>query len=221
MKTVYLGQSDGWRPAGALWRLPATLVDMVVYCALCALFAIPVARRFDSSALWGGIDELARAASDPNWLGHASGIIGLWIALWWCYFVVGWGLLGATPGKWVFGLRIIDYRQRCPIGPARALLRLAAFIVSSVTFEWGHLMMLVRSDRRALHDILAGTRVVRKQRPAGRQAASEPEDTGSSDEDANTEGGEARSGEVESEEVQEARVYESRVRSKGVESFEW
>ena len=111
---------------------------------------------------------MAKAASDSVWLGHASSILGLWIALWWCYFVVGWGLLGATPGKWAFGLRIMDYHQRCPIGPARALLRLAAYMVSSVTFEWGHLLMLIRSDRRTLHDVLAGTRVVRKSKRAKR-----------------------------------------------------
>jgi uncharacterized RDD family membrane protein YckC len=42
------------------------------------------------------------------------------------------------------------------------VLRLAAYCVSSVTFEWGHLLMLIRYDKRTLHDILAGTRVVRK-----------------------------------------------------------
>ena len=154
--------ADGWRPAGASYRLTATLLDMAMYCGLCVLLAIPVSQKFDWSAAWGGIDHLARATSDPQWLAHASGILGLWIALWWCYFVVGWGLLGATPGKWAVGLRITDYRQRFPIGPTRALLRLAAYCVSSMTFEWGHLLMLIRSDRRTLHDILAGTRVVRK-----------------------------------------------------------
>jgi uncharacterized RDD family membrane protein YckC len=164
--------ADGWRPAGASWRLVATLLDMALYCGLCALLAIPVSQKFDWSEAWGGIDHLARAASDQQWLTHASGVLGLWIALWWCYFVVGWGLLGATPGKWAVGLRITDYRQRYPIGPTRALLRLAAYCVSSVTFEWGHLLMLVRRDRRTLHDILAGTRVVRKSEPA---VAMEPE----------------------------------------------
>ena len=189
MKAALLSHGDGWRPAGALWRLPATLLDMALYCGLCALLALPVWRNFDSSALWGGIDDLARAASDPTWLGHASGIFGLWIALWWCYFVVGWGLLGATPGKWAFGLRITDYRQRCPIGPSRALLRLAAYMVSSVTFEWGHLLMLIRTDRRALHDILAGTRVVRRQGHKRRsQPATEPESPPESDADEEAEG---------------------------------
>jgi uncharacterized RDD family membrane protein YckC len=135
---------------------------MAVYCGLCMLLAIPVEQTFDWSALWGGIDAIARATTDRAWLDHASSVFGLCIALWWCYFVVGWGLLGATPGKWAMGLRIVDYRQRCPIGPARAVLRLAAYCVSSLTFEWGHLMILVRNDRRALHDVLAGTRVVRR-----------------------------------------------------------
>jgi uncharacterized RDD family membrane protein YckC len=164
--TRALYADEGWRPAGAFWRFLATLLDMALYCGLCTLIAVPVGQAFDWSALWGSIDEIANAAADQTWLGHASSILGLWIALWWCYFIVGWGLLGATPGKWAVGLRITDYRQRCPIGPARAALRLAAYCVSSMTFEWGHLVILVRTDRRALHDVLAGTRVVRKHRPA-------------------------------------------------------
>jgi uncharacterized RDD family membrane protein YckC len=162
MKTTYLGYGDGWLPAGAFWRLLATLLDIALYCGICTLLALPAGLSFDASALWGGIDDLARAVSDPIWSGHASGILGLWIALWWCYFIVSWGLLGASPGKWAFGLRIIDYHQRCPIGPARAALRLVAYAVSSITFEWGHVLIVLRQDRRALHDILAGTRVVRR-----------------------------------------------------------
>jgi uncharacterized RDD family membrane protein YckC len=156
------------------------VLDMAMYCGLCALLALPVSQKFDWGAVWGGIDQLASAASDPQWLAHASGILGLWIALWWCYFVVGWGLLGATPGKWAAGLRITDYRQRSPIGPSRALLRLAAYCVSSVTFEWGHLLMLIRFDRRTLHDILAGTRVVWRSRRAIR-VVPEPEEESESD----------------------------------------
>lgn len=158
--TRRLDAQDGWRPAGATRRLISVLLDMAMYCVLCLLLALPVGQRFEWSALWGGIDEFARAASNPAWLGHASGILGLWIALWISYFVVGWGLLGATPGMWALGLRVVDYRQRTPIGPTRAAMRLAAYCVSSLTFEWGHLMMMLRNDRRTLHDVLAGTRIV-------------------------------------------------------------
>ncbi len=169
-RTLYA--DEGWRPAGALCRFFATLLDMAIYCGLCMLLAIPVEQAFDWSTLWGGFDDIARATSDQAWLGHASSVFGLCIALWWCYFIVGWGLLGATPGKWAMGLRIVDYRQRCPIGPSRAMLRLAAYCVSSITFEWGHLMILIRNDRRALHDVLAGTRVVRQ---SGRPLPDDPE----------------------------------------------
>ena len=169
--TRVLYSDEGWVPAGAGRRGAATLIDMILYCGLCALLAIPVSRQFDWGAARGGIDNLARAISDNIWLAHASGILGLWIALWWCYFVVGWGLLGATPGKWAMGLRIMDYRQHCPIGPARAFLRLAAYCVSAVTLEWGHLLILIRTDRRALHDILAGTRVMRRSKRAVRTSS--------------------------------------------------
>ncbi len=169
---------EGWRPAGALRRLFATLLDMAVFCGLCMLLAIPIEQTFEWSALWGGFDDIARAASNREWLSHASSVLGFWIALWWCYFIVGWGLLGATPGKWAMGLRIVDYRQRCPIGPTRAMLRLAAYCVSSITFEWGHLMILFRNDRRALHDVLAGTRVVWKSTPSRRDLSETEEDPG-------------------------------------------
>jgi hypothetical protein len=66
--------------------------------------------------------------------------------------------------------------------------------VSSVTFEWGHLLILIRHDRRALHDILAGTRVVRRMKKAIRmdpepesESAPISEDEPDSDNDPNNE----------------------------------
>ena len=117
---------------------------------------------------------LAEVFSTHGWITHAAGILGLWIAFWWCYFAVGWGLLGATIGKWVFSLRIVDHRGRSPIGLSRAFLRLAAYSVSSVTLGMGHLLIALRPDRRALHDVLAGTWVVR--RPKTTQPAPTTED---------------------------------------------
>jgi hypothetical protein len=45
-------------------------------------------------------------------------------------------------------------------------------------FEWGHLVILLRTDRRALHDVLAGTRVVRKSKPSRRDRFKTQEDPG-------------------------------------------
>jgi uncharacterized RDD family membrane protein YckC len=159
----------GYRPAGVIRRLPATLVDMAVYCGFCALVAYPVARTIDWRAALTDHTLLMESVTDPGWLAHAAGILGLWIAMWWCYFAVGWGLSGATIGKWLFGLRVVDHRGRSPIGLSRAFLRLAAYSVSSVTLGMGHLLVVLRPDRRALHDVLAGTWVVRRTKEEQRE----------------------------------------------------
>jgi uncharacterized RDD family membrane protein YckC len=159
---------DDLQPAGLLSRLPATVVDMAVYCGICALLAYPAARNIDWTVATVDPALLLDSMSEPAWIGHAAGVIGLWIALWWCYFAVGWGLLGSTIGKRVFGIVIVDHQGRFPIGLSRAFLRLAAYSISSVTLGMGHLLIALRPDRRALHDVLAGTWVVRRKSLARR-----------------------------------------------------
>lgn len=154
--------------AGVFRRIVATLVDMAVFLGLSAALFVPVIRSVPD--LPPGEDILGTVSylsGDAVWLGHTSGILGLWIALWWCYFLVGWGLIGCTPGKCLLGLRVVDHRGRCPIGASRAALRLVAYMASSVTLVAGHLIAAARNDRRTLHDMLAGTRVVRWKNPPG------------------------------------------------------
>jgi uncharacterized RDD family membrane protein YckC len=165
------------RCAGAARRAVATLIDMLVFSGLSAAIVLPLASGIDWAARFSSLEDMTTALTNPAWLGHASGMLGIWIALWWSYFVVGWGLIGATPGKWLLGLRVVDYRGRHPIGAARAALRLVAYSVTSVTLGWGHLLIVFRRDHRGLHDILAGTRVVRATRVQGlgpRAQGSEP-----------------------------------------------
>jgi uncharacterized RDD family membrane protein YckC len=157
-------------PGGPVRRLIATLLDMLLFCAACAAIALPVARTVDWSTLPSDVDLISQILSDRSWVGRVGGVVGMCVALWWCYFVVGWGLLGATPGKWVAGLRVVDHRGRAPIGATRAVMRLFAYTVSSLTFGIGHLMLVFRSDRCALHDLLAGTRVVRRPKRPGRES---------------------------------------------------
>lgn len=150
--------------AGATRRAAATVLDMAIFCAASAAMAWPTIRSVDWTQAYVGIDVLAAELSDPTWSSHAASVAGLWIAFWWCYFAVGWGLAGATPGKWLVGLRVIDHRGGSPIGVPRALLRLVAYTMSSLTLGVGHTLVVLRRDHRALHDILAGTRVVSRRR---------------------------------------------------------
>ena len=150
------------RPAGFLRRLMATLIDMIAYCGVCALLAYPVSQNLDWELAVVDPAAFINTLTRPDLIAHAAGILGLWIALWWCYFAVSWGLVGATIGKQLVGVRIVDHRGRVPIGLSRAFLRLAAYSISSVSFGLGHILVALRPDHRALHDLLAGTWVVRR-----------------------------------------------------------
>jgi hypothetical protein len=69
---------------------------------------------------------------------------------------------GATPGKKLMGLTLTrpgTLDTRAPIGPARALLRLARITAGNVFFV-DLIVAFLHRDRRALHDIIADTIVV-------------------------------------------------------------
>jgi uncharacterized RDD family membrane protein YckC len=151
-----------WPPAGMTRRAMATVLDMIVFCGLSVALLLPVSSGVEWASLPADFDQVAKTVSNQSWISHATGVLGIWIAMWWCYFVVGWGLVGATPGKLVLGLRVVDHHDRYPIGLSRALLRLVTYILSSATLGMGHWLIVLRADKCALHDILAGTKVVRR-----------------------------------------------------------
>ena len=76
------------------------------------------------------------------------------------YFVLCHGTAGQTLGKRLLGARVLD-ESGAPIGYLWALGRSLATIVATVPFGIGFVMAGFRRDRRGLHDLLAGTRVVR------------------------------------------------------------
>lgn len=69
---------------------------------------------------------------------------------------------GQTIGKMATGIRVVSIDQdrvRVPLG--HAILRAAAYFVSALPAGLGFLPALVGADRRAIHDRLADTRVVK------------------------------------------------------------
>ena len=74
------------------------------------------------------------------------------------------GQFGATLGKLVIGARIVA-ADGSPLGFPRAFLRFLSTIVTQFTLGAGFLLTLIRPDRRALHDLLAGTRVIYRRQP--------------------------------------------------------
>ena len=72
------------------------------------------------------------------------------------------GLTGLTLGKWAAGLRIQRVDTGNP-GIGRALLRhFVGYPLSLITFGLGFLVAAVTVQGRGLHDMIAGTVVVRE-----------------------------------------------------------
>jgi uncharacterized RDD family membrane protein YckC len=130
------------RPAGFWRRAFAVLVDAAIVWML--LFVGDL-----GTAALGRWDLLARAF-DQTW----SLVIPA------AYFVLLHGSGGRTLGKALAGVRVVLASGE-PLGYGWALVRYAAWVLSVVTLGVGFLVAATRSDKRALHDLLAGTRVAR------------------------------------------------------------
>jgi uncharacterized RDD family membrane protein YckC len=68
-------------------------------------------------------------------------------------------LIGQTPGKALMGLRVVTLQGR-RLSPWRALLRIAAYLVSGLPLFLGFFWILVDDRRQGWHDKLAGTCVI-------------------------------------------------------------
>ena len=75
------------------------------------------------------------------------------------YFSVFTALGGQTVGKMATGIRVVGENDR-DVEPTRAVQRTLAALASVATIGIGFAPVLLRGDRRALHDRVAGTRVV-------------------------------------------------------------
>jgi uncharacterized RDD family membrane protein YckC len=129
-------------------RCGALLIDYILL-ALILTFSIMIAR------LMGGGARMAGGTAEKVGI-----LITLIVAI--LDLVVMAGLTGRTIGKWTTGLRIERTDGRLP-GIGRAVLRhLVGYPLSLLPFGLGFLMVAVSPTGRALHDLIAGTVVVRR-----------------------------------------------------------
>jgi uncharacterized RDD family membrane protein YckC len=80
---------------------------------------------------------------------------------------------GQTLGKLVVGIRVVGIEGE-PLTAGAALLRWFAYGVSLAPLGAGFLMAGLRRDKRALHDLIAGTRVERVEAPVSAEPVGEP-----------------------------------------------
>lgn len=135
------------RPAGFWVRAVALVIDVLVLAIVEASFRL-TARR-----LWGATVE------DSAVLHSMTMLFTLIFAG--VYVTVLHAGTGQTIGKLVVKAHVV-LADGGPVPVGVALLRFFAYFVSCVTFGFGYLMAGLRSDKRALHDLIAGTRVERR-----------------------------------------------------------
>jgi len=153
-------EAPGLDAAGFFPRALSTVVDAIILLALNLLLLSPVFLVL----LFREAFQSADLLRDWAFLGILVGC-GLMIFganLW--YVVGGWARTGRTPGKALLRLSVVPAEPSVPtpgIGLQRAFVRFLAWNLSGALLGIGFLLVLFREDRRALHDLLAGTRVVR------------------------------------------------------------
>ena len=75
------------------------------------------------------------------------------------YFGYSWAVASRSFGMYVLGLRVVR-ADGTEIAPRQGVLRALVFPLSFLLLGLGFLGILVQHERRALHDLIAGTTVV-------------------------------------------------------------
>jgi len=169
------GAGARYRVAGFFRRGVATLVDAALLLPLLLLFG-------GASAIVAGQTLPALGELGPGYLVHlvvdggtagsvALAIAALVLAL---YAIIFASAGGQTPGQRVLGLRVIDGYGRPPT-VLRATVRALALALSVALAGLGVLWIAFSREKRGLHDLLAGTWVVRT--PATSVSTTEPPPT--------------------------------------------
>lgn len=173
---VWRDDMDGWKPYhvaipdapataqyGGFWiRGLALLIDVIAVGVGYSIIQLPLMFMFGGSGLWF---DSPYVVSDQVWLAPAMvGLPSLFSAIWLAldaayhtYFVFAHG---ATPGKLVFGLRVIT-ATGVPMTVGLALGRYLASWVSTFVLCIGFIIAAFDPQKRTLHDRICSTRVVR------------------------------------------------------------
>ena len=101
----------------------------------------------------------------PDRVVHPWWVVRVWVArailaAWaFTYFAYGSAVSGSTPGMALLGVRVVRAGGTAA-GARRAVARTAAFPLSFLLLGLGFAGILLGANRRALHDVIAGTAVI-------------------------------------------------------------
>ena len=140
--------SDQGHYAGSVSRFLAYAVDLGVSTAVFTLALAGVGFVIEVITS----HRVTWTRSDP--------LVGALFVVWqFFYFGYSWAVASRSFGMYVLGLRIVR-ADGTEISPRQGVLRALVFPLSFLLLGAGFLGILLQHERRALHDLIAGTTVV-------------------------------------------------------------
>jgi uncharacterized RDD family membrane protein YckC len=136
-----------FRYAGFWIRVLAVIIDSIILQVLQYAVFIPL-----GLTTFTGSRDLQSAAAIMS--------IMILVVLNLVYYVVFWSQFGATPGKMALGLKVVR-ADGGPVSVGQSIGRYFAEILSGITLGIGYMMAGWDSEKRALHDRICETRVIR------------------------------------------------------------
>lgn len=142
--------------AGFWWRSLAYSFDLMLLQFIYAFFIAIGMAAVDLSSVYNTGFELG----DTSLVAMAGSFMGLWTILFILYFTffTYWG--GQTPGKMLMRLRVVTQKFE-ELSLLQALARSLSYFLSSLFLGVGFLIAAMNREKRALHDFIARTYVVR------------------------------------------------------------
>ena len=136
------------RFAGAVSRLVAYVIDVAVSTGV---FTLAVA----------GVSFVASVITNQSVSWDRTNIVVTIIYLLWefLYFAYSWAASGKTFGMALLGVRVVS-ADGAAATARQAVIRTLAFPLSFLLLGLGFLGIVLQHDRRALHDLIAGTAVI-------------------------------------------------------------
>ena len=152
-------QSPPWDHAlrGGFWRrLFAFEVDLLLLVLLLAIFVVTGFIAAEWGTREGGMSLLRKAQVIVILIFPLAVILGI---VYFSFFHAAWG---QTIGKMIFRVRVLQTSGQ-PLTFPLALLRTFAYLISALPAFLGFIWMGFTSGKRAWHDLISGTIVVREQ----------------------------------------------------------
>ncbi len=139
-------------------RLGAHLIDsFVIETAAVVLILVILGASFWFR--WSVGQELK---FDAVWIQFLVVFFRVLLAL--AYFVIGTAKYGTTVGKRLFRVYVVSFDTAQPISWAQSWRRCLGYLVSYLPFGVGFVMVAFQTERRAMHDLIAGTVCIMKEK---------------------------------------------------------